>query len=249
MANKIFSGLKLKLSGISDTSFSSDGQQIIGISEVIKQCGFTNEIPGLKANLIKVIPAGVQDSVDGIIQDPAGSAVGAPTLIGGGGSGAIYNKFPDLKPIPSIAEGASVFNTSTGPGHRVLHSYSPDYSMKQDKVPSSVSDCNSFLQDLTNAYINAILASQDAVNDDKSPNYQAKKLNFVPLSGNIYAGNFLDNSLNHLHPSYTISAILLAQAYALKNSIPLLDTSLYYYTGISKLPYNAAISTMKTINF
>lgn len=72
---------------------------------------------------------------EGVIQDPAGSAVGG-ALVGGGLSGAIYQKFQGkLNPIEWMPEGKSQMNSTSDPdGKRILHTHSPHLgSLKGEK--------------------------------------------------------------------------------------------------------------------
>ncbi len=197
----------------------------------------------------------MQSATTGVIQDPAGSAVGQSKPFGGGASGGIYAAFPDLEGIPKMGHGDSVFNTSVGPGKRVLHTYSPEFSMENLR-PSDISNCNRALDLLTNAYINAYTASADAAADSSNNLHGITLINCVPLSGKIFAGHFQDKSLakdefdgGHLHPSYTIAAMLLAQAYLYTNKISVLSTALYYYTHDTANPYNAAVKVMSDLNW
>ncbi len=255
MANKIFSGDKTNIKGLDQTHFSADGLQVLLIEDVIKLVGFANELDEIKGKSLKIEPNSVQSAAHGIIQDPAGSAVGMPKPSGGGASGGIYRAFPDLGGIPRIDHGASVLNTSLGPGKRVLHTYSPEFSMENLK-PSNIGDCNRALTLLTNAYINAYLASADAAADTSGNMYGTTLINLVPLSGKIFAGNFVDKSLakdnydaGHLHPSYTIASILLAQGYLFQNKNTVLDGVLHYWTGDTPKPYNSAVKVMSDLNW
>jgi hypothetical protein len=187
--------------------------------------------------------AGVQNAPSGAIQDPAGSAVGAtgrdgaqldPVNTGSGGaSGALYQKFPSLKWIPPIQPRSAIFNTDPGAGCRVVHTLSPDFRGGGD--PASSADRARVLQDIANAYANAILA----FNLRALGGGDGKTLNLVPVSGSIFAGAFAHDfgsggaansrPLVHLHPSYTITAIAMAaNALAQRSEVtPLLV--LYYF--------------------
>jgi hypothetical protein len=255
MPNTIFSGSQVDIKGLDQNHFSSDGLQVLLIEDVIKKTGFSDVLDEIKAKSIKIEPNSVQSASTGIIQDPAGSAVGQAKPSGGGASGGIYKAFPDLDGIPKIGHGASVFNTSSGPGKRVLHTYSPEFSMENLK-PSITADCNRALTLLTNAYINAYLASADASADPTGNMHGTVLINLVPLSGKIFAGNFADKSLakeifevGHLHPSYTIASILLAQGYLFQNKDNVLDAALHYWTGDTPKPYNAAVKVMTDLNW
>lgn len=240
MKNKIYSSSPVNLSEIPSDHFSDDGIQILKIKEVITLANFQGEFDNIKNALGQIVPKGVQSAADGAIQDPAGSAIGSGRKpSGGGASGAIYAKFPDLDPIPKIPMGASVFNTSPGPGKRVLHTYSPDLSSLMLK-PQNNSDRTKALNALTNCYINVFIACSESPNN-------FKEIALVPVSGNIYAGDFINKTLKHLDPSYTITSIMLAQGYLLNNKNTVLPSNLYYYTGDSITPYNEAVRVLGII--
>ncbi|PHI18356.1 hypothetical protein CEQ90_18440 [Lewinellaceae bacterium SD302] len=172
-----------------------------------------------------VVQGSVASAPDGVIQDPAGSAIGSGRKpAGGGGSGAIYAHFPDLEPVPAIQETEAIFNSSDGPGGRVLHSYSPHLH----GVPTDPADAQRALQDLANAYLNALRAKRDNT-DSQLTDKDLQLFNAVPLSGRIFAGSFINSALNHLHPSYTVAALLLAQAEMLRAGETLRAVQLYYY--------------------
>jgi hypothetical protein len=156
------------------------------------------------AAMLSPVQGGVQDAPVGAIQDPAGTAIGSGRRpAGGGASGAIYARFPDLMPIPSIAPRSAIFNSSPGAGRRVLHTYSP----RLTGSPGQSEDRRLTIEDLANSYANALVAFDGraaALGDDGA------SLNLVPVSAGIFAGRFTDHSLDHLHPTYTLCALLLA---------------------------------------
>jgi hypothetical protein len=142
------------------------------------------------------------------VQDPAGSAVGARSLAGGGASGAIYAAFADLRPIPRMAVGAAVMNAAPGPGRRVLHTHSPRLAGD----PADASARAAALQALARAYANALLAAARA---RPRLGADAETLNLVPVSGSIFAGGFQRGrhfAKAHLDPSYTLVAVVIALA-------------------------------------
>jgi hypothetical protein len=150
------------------------------------------------------VQGGVHNAALGAIQDPAGSAIGTGARpSGGGASGAIYARFPDLEPIPRIAPRSAIFNRAAGPGRRVLHTHSPQLRGS----PASALDRHQALEDLANAYVNALVAFDARAADLGN---HGVLLNLVPVSAAIYAGRFRDPALDHLHPSYTIAAVALA---------------------------------------
>jgi len=163
--------------------------------------------PVITHHLPRLVNAGVHTAPTGVIQDPAGVAIGsgrAPHRSGAGGaSQAIYAAFPDLEPIPNIPIGDSVLNRAEGVGAHVLHTHAPVLSGD----PNSRDDVERVLRQLTDVYERAIEVGLTA-----NPNASAANLtiNLVPVSGRIFAGPFRDPALDHLHPSYTIAAVLAA---------------------------------------
>jgi len=180
-----------------------------------------------------IVQGGVQTAAHGIIQDPAGSAIGARNFNGGNASGAIYqhfNNLPDpedhLAYIPDMPPGASAFNESKGAGRRILHSHSPFLRGS----PANGICRGEALASLVNTYINAFLVSaersQDLGND-------AQLLNLVPISASLYANSFAARhpgwKVSHLDQTYTITAIQMASAVAAHRSLNVPKLCLYYY--------------------
>jgi|GEM_PF-5463763 hypothetical protein len=234
MAQPIFNSAKIALSGLDDSDFSQNGLVVTTPKSLLQKCGYGDQLDDLSLHPIVLVNDGVQNAPAGIIQDPAGSAIGsgmAPS--GGGASGAIYRKFHPLDPIPGIKEGESIFNTSTA-GSRLLHTYSPNLFALS---PASASDCQTVLERLSNAYANAYLAGNYAAALAGGPLEKVSILNFSPISAAIYAGPFKydfgkdsqGNSIFHLHPSYTLTALWLAQAYLLTTQESLLSGAVYFY--------------------
>ena len=224
----VFNQSKIQLKGLTSNSVSTSGLQISAVTEALRELGFGALLPKLVVLLPAIIQGNIQSSASGVIQDPTGSAIGArvkPSQSGAGGaSAAIYSKFLDLDPIPAIPQGASVFNTSTGPGKRVLHTYSPTFGGS----PSTVEDCQTAVEQLANAYANALAACISAA----SPQGHLpgiSPVNLIPISGRIFAGQFKDPALNHLHPSYSLTAIAIAQAELMRLNQTLLPITLYYH--------------------
>jgi len=155
-----------------------------------------------KNELRSILPiiknAGIHDAEYGIIQDPAGSAIGKNTLSGSGASGAIYDKFTDLHCIPNIPPCASIMNSKEG--SRVMHTFSPILSGD----PTYITDVINSLKKLISSYYSAILLFSNLPECNKVP------LNLVPLAGGIFANSFLRYDIDHLDPSYTIVSIILA---------------------------------------
>jgi hypothetical protein len=166
--------------------------------------------------------AGVHTAARGVIQDPAGSAIGGGRPSGSGASGAIYAAFPDLEPIPWIEPRAAILNSSRGPGRRVLHTHSPQLA----GTPESPVDRRQALEDLANAYANAIEAvRREAVELGD----HAGVLNLVPVAASIFAGAFRYPGLDHLHPSYSITAVLIASGWSRSTGDPLPHLTLSFF--------------------
>src|SRR5262245_22582152 len=136
--------------------FAADGLAVVEPAALLRQQGL-DDLGDLVSGVTPV-RGGVQDAPSGAIQDPAGSAIGSGRQpAGGGASGAIYQKFTDLKPIPSIEPRSAIFNSTTGPGRRVLHTYSP----RLTGSPGQSEDRRRVIEDLANAYANALAAFAD----------------------------------------------------------------------------------------
>jgi hypothetical protein len=137
----------------------------------------------------------------GIIQDPAGSAVGAPTLSGSGFSGNLYNMFKFLNKklalIPKIEPTESIINFTD---KQIIHTYSPEGSKKYIELISY------FFGELYTSYYNVIKL---ILKQGNLQNYK-NTINLTPISGSIYAGIFINTDINHLDPSFTIGSILCA---------------------------------------
>jgi hypothetical protein len=170
-----------------------------------------------------VVYGGVNEAEVGVIQDPAGSAIGAELPIGGGASGAIYNTF-DLNPIPWIEEGECIFNSIKGEGRRVLHTHSPVL----EGSPHNHDDRIAAILDLANAYYNAIVMFNERageLGDD------GKLLNLVPVSASIYAGRFLRREFGngHLDVSFTFASIAIALGKLLIDGVEIPRMNIYFY--------------------
>jgi hypothetical protein len=223
--------------------FDSEGLEIVRPLELLQQSG-VNDLSRL-VGLLQPDPGAVQDAPSGAIQDPAGTAIGAGK--GGfagarGASAAIYEKFPDLEPIPSIQPRSAIFNSSTGAGRRVLHTFSPTLSGS----PQSSQDRRQALEDLANAYANAVEAFRDsaaALGEDGA------LLNLVPVSASIFAHAFKDPAYDHLHPSYTICAIALALDWSRGSGLVPDSLKIHFYMpGTTDNPvYEAAKGVIKSL--
>ncbi len=230
MIQPISKSASIKLAGLTAAHISQNGQVLTDVPGILKALGYANDLAGLQKRLPALLHKGVQSCPSGVVQDPAGSAVGSGVKpSGGGGSGAIYGHFHDLDPVPSIQPGEAIFNSSTGPGSRVLHSYSPEFH--RDTTHLDVNDpdnCQWVLQELANAYLNAYRAKHMVDGTPPTETDQAI-FNACPLSGRIFAGRFKNTILNHLDPSYTIPAMLIAQAEADRAGDSLPAITLCYY--------------------
>ena len=159
------------------------------------------------------------DVYDGnnVIQDPAGSAIGTGDHpYGSGASGVIYNMFrgsnklaciPQINPTEStyghyhnFANSSDSKNPMKAP---VIHTHSPIASGS----PLKREDRNIFMKSLVDSYKSCI-----SIWLNKDVYSSRTELSLVPLAASIYGGNFRYNfkSCAHLHPSYTLAAILIA---------------------------------------
>lgn len=237
------SGASLKIQGLDAASLSHAGL-VISPRTALVSLGY-KDLSSLASCAPKLINGDIQSAAHGIIQDPAGSAVGAmqdPAKLSGvgGASQAIYAAFPDLKPIPQIPVGASVFNSSTGAGRRVLHTYSPTLAGS----PADVDDCQAAVEHIANAYRNALLCCNNPP-AALSGSQDADVVNLIPVSGAIFAGPFRYHFASlHLHPSYTLVAIALAQLSLLQAGSPVLPATLYYH---DQPVYAAAVPLLSEI--
>jgi hypothetical protein len=140
----------------------------------------------------------------GVIQDPAGAAIGqtcAPeNSTAEGLSRAIYNKFKNrLQPIPRIESGKSQFNATKDPdAKRILHTHAPHLS--------SVKNVNDAVDALSDTYYNAIVAF--LTNTD----HQQNTLNLCAVSAGIYSASFAlpFGQATHLDPSITLTSLTIA---------------------------------------
>ena len=132
----------------------------------------------------------------GVIQDPAGSAIGSEMLpMGGGLSGVIYRRYT-LDPIPFIEPCDSILNGSES-GKRILHTHSPPLFMMENIWEAT--------RRIAQAYLSAITVFVDSVD-----RHGEQVLNLCAVSAGIYAGRFQHPEYQHLHPSITQVALILA---------------------------------------
>lgn len=245
MTQPISSSAAIKLSGLTATHVTQSGQVLTDVPGMLKLLGYGADIPALQAKLPVLYNKGVQSCPTGVVQDPAGSAVGTGRKpSGGGGSGAIYGHFHDLDPVPDMNPGEAEFNTSTGPGGRVLHSYSPEIHMDTTHLDTNdPANCQWVLQELANAYLNAYRAKHMVAGTPPTET-DFDVFNACPLSGRIFAGKYKNTVLNHLDPSYTITAMLIAQAEANRAGEKLPTITLCYYDAPV---YAEGVKVMATI--
>jgi hypothetical protein len=196
----------ITLPELPDACFSADGTVVVDVAGLLAHCGLDEGVTHDLLRSIELRHGGVQDAGRGAIQDPAGSAIGSSRPSGAGASGAIYAAFTDLEPIPWIEPRSAIFNAARGPGRRVLHTHSPRLS----GTPASAADRHRVLEDLANAYANALEAFDRHAATLGS---DGSRLNLVPVAAAIFAGRFRHPALDHLHPSYTLTALLLAAAW------------------------------------
>lgn len=154
----------------------------------------------------------ITEEKEGVIQDPAGSAVGANALIGGGLSGAIYKKFgEDLQVIPHIEPGASLLNSGEHPNaRRILHTYSPHLG--------SCENLRVAMTRLSDAYLGAI---REFVN--QSDRHKQNTFNLCAISAAIYGAHFRiiwpeAQGAGHIDPSLTEGALCTAIARYLREN-------------------------------
>jgi hypothetical protein len=211
----------IRLETLQPDLFVRDGLEIVDPGALLRQLGL-DTVGELVGTLVPV-QGGVQDAPHGAIQDPAGSAIGSGHRpAGAGASGAIYQRFPDLMPIPRIEPRSAIFNSSTGPGRRVLHTHSP----RLEGSPERNEDRRRAIEDLANAYANALVAfsarAAELADDGTA-------LNLVPVSAGIFCGRFTDPTLDHLHPSYTMCAVVLALGWWRGSGGSLPPATIFFY--------------------
>lgn len=211
----------VRLGATKADAFSPHGHAVTDPLALLREHG-ARDVDDVLLDLPTLVNGGVHTAPHGVIQDPAGSAIGQGRPAGGGASGAIYRTFPDLLPIPRIAARSAIFNASTGPGRRVLHTHSPMLSGS----PGNLADRFGALEDLANSYANALVAFDDTA---ASLGPDGALLNLVPVAASIFAGRFKDLRLDHLHPSYTLTAILLALTWARDSGRAVPRLALHYF--------------------
>jgi len=206
--------------------FESDDMKYSAIQDILVSRKIDPYIT--KIFKINLINKAISDASPGVIQDPAGTAIGSNERpMGGGASGAIYRKFDDLEPITSIEPGESVFNNSKGEGKKIIHTHS--YKLFGFD-PESERDVNIVIDKLAETYYNAIVRfnEKDSTLDSEDQGI----LNLVPVSAGIFADRFKDNELNHLDPIYTLAAIYIAINRANNNKEDIPELNLYYFDPV-----------------
>lgn len=241
MEQPISKSAQINLSAISSSHIDVNNKTLTGIADLLKQLGYTDELDAVSGSLPALVNSGVDQASEGVIQDPAGSAVGSGVApIGGGASGAIYSRFPHLEPVPGIEQTQAVFNSTEGEGGRVLHSFSPHLTGS----PQQPADCTNALNKLANAYFNAFLCEK-LIPPAPGVTEKFKEFAAVPLAGKIFAHDFKNSDLEHLHPGYTVAAMLIAQAEMLRAGKVMPKVYLYYF---DKPVYREAIAVMDALH-
>lgn len=225
-APRIVSTARLRIATqLPDAWFEADGRAIADVAAVLDAFGVPVPDDALAESLPELRNIGIDAAPSGVLQDPAGSAVGAPALAGGGASGRIYARFPDLHPIPAMPPQAAVCNASSGPGRRVLHSHSPQLAGRPEREADRIAN----LTALATTYANALLAldaEREWLGDD------AGVCNLVPVAASIYAGAFARDRIfehAHLDPSYTIVAVVIAMAHVRSLGVAVPRTTLCFW--------------------
>ncbi len=187
--------------------FSEDGKVITNIKLALH---------GIDLDLGKIpiyMEGNVQHALNGVIQDSAE-----------------FDIYSNSKSILKIKEGESSFNPTIRSDKKILHTHS--FRLFGD--PKNESDRLKVINNIEKSYYNAIVKFNEGKKnldlDDK------ERLNLVPVSASIYAGNFAINKStapfyyggDHLHPSYTLVALIKAIDKAKKNNIEILDLRIYY---------------------
>lgn len=229
MAHLIFTQKPVADVSVDDSLVGDGGKEITDIKGVLS--AFGADPVQAKAYLPSVIQGSVVKAPSGASQDPAGSAVGAKGFGASGGSRAIYDYFNNLPNpvdhlefIPQMDMGQSVQNDSAGEGKRVIHTYSPMLGGEPDI------DVNRGRQlaAIANGYCTAMQAFNAAGGS------AGDVLNLVPISAVIFAGSFATHKAGypgkgHLHPSYSLAAILLAADAMDKAGETVPPMTIYYF--------------------
>lgn len=240
MQQSVSKSASVVLSGMTESHVDGTNKSLQNIHDLLVRLGYGAETGALAQALPRLLNAGVQGAANGVIQDPAGTAIGSGRFpAGGGGSGAIYAKFVDLQPVPAINPCEAVFNESEQDGGRVLHSYSPHLQGAPDKL----ADCCAALQALANSYLNALQAER-LLPPPPGTAEVFTEFGAVPLAGRIFARKFKNDALNHLHPGYTIASLLIAQAEMIRAGKTVPRISIYYF---DRPVYQAAESVIKEL--
>jgi hypothetical protein len=92
--------------------------------------------------------------------------------------------------------------------------------------PGQREDRRQVIEDLANAYANALAAFADRA---RALGADGAVLNLVPVSAGIFSGRFNDPALDHLHPSYTLCAVALALGWWRGEGASPPSLSLYYF--------------------
>lgn len=147
----------------------------------------------------ELVIGSIADQPTGVIQDPAGSAIGTGfSPMGGGLSGAIYRMY-QLDPIPHIEPGCAIMNSTTGDGKRILHTHSYQLHNATDIWEATRKIADSYLQAIQVFIANVHVHGQNT-------------LHFSAVSAAIFAGQYRNPLYNHLDPSVTQMALVHALA-------------------------------------
>jgi hypothetical protein len=167
----------------------------------------------------QVVIGSISDQPDGVIQDPAGSAVGTGRNPKGGGlSGVIYRKF-QCNPIPYIDPGESVMSSNIDDGRRILHTHSHQLS----KAPN-LHEAVRLLQQCYSSALYAFYFGRASHGQDT--------LHFSAVSAAIFAGIYRHPTYNHLDPSVTQLGLVMALAdfeRVYPNALDELSFNLFYF--------------------
>ncbi|MGD2170290.1 MAG: hypothetical protein PVI40_08635 [Chlamydiota bacterium] len=174
----------------------------------------------------------------GVIQDPAGSAIGSGRKPSGGGlSGAIYKQFCGLSPIPQISPGNSILNESNS---RILHTHSP--------FLKNTMGLKAAITQIKDAYLNAIALFVNSANIHKQ-----KTLNLCAISASIYGGEFAKAGpgKDHIDPSISETALCIALVEYLRDNPRKLDDKIInlFYLGNNQALVTKARDVKEVLSF
>ena len=147
----------------------------------------------------EVVIGSIAEQPTGVIQDPAGSAIGTGVAPAGAGlSRAIYQRY-QLDPIPDIAPGCAIMNSATGDGKRILHTHSYQLHHAPDIWEATRQIADSYLEAIQVFVANVYMHGQYT-------------MHFSAVSAGMLAGKYRNPLYNHLDPSVTQMALVHALA-------------------------------------